>query len=209
MYPTKLAAALTGASIGQLSYWRRSNDGAEPLLVPNFGTGPRALSSSEDLVALRMCVRLRRETSLQKVRRAVDKLRELAPESHLSAHRMESAGRTIVWLTEEGDFVDLVEHPGQPGFPVVMEEIFGPYTANGRSVPALHTPGDGLSVDREVRNGYPVVAGTRIPYDTIAGLANDGVAPAEILDWYPDATVLAINGALNLTRLVERQEPAA
>lgn len=103
MYSTKLTAALTGATPGQPCYWRHRGHGRQPLLWPTYGTGPRAMYSYEDLVALRMCVRLRRETSLQKVRRAVETLRGVAPETHLSAHKMKSAGRTIVWLTEGVD----------------------------------------------------------------------------------------------------------
>ena len=109
MYSSKLTAALTGASLGQLAYWRRHDATSTPILTPEYGTDPRALYSFADVVALRMFVRLRRDTSLQKVRRAVDMLRKYAPDSHLSTHRMKSAGRTIVWLTDDGEFVDLVE----------------------------------------------------------------------------------------------------
>jgi hypothetical protein len=35
-----------------------------------------------------------------------------------------------------------------------------------------------LSVDRETRGGTPVIAGTRVPYDAVAGLAPVGVLAA-------------------------------
>ena len=64
-----------------------------------------------------------------------------------------------MWLTEDGDYIDTVVHPGQPGIPVVMEEVFKSFTtADGRQVPDLHTPAAGLSIDDEVRGGCPVVA---------------------------------------------------
>ena len=120
---------------------------------------------------------------------------------------MKSAGRTIVWLTEEGDYLDTVEHPGQPGIPVVMEEVFRSFTtADGRHVPDLHTPAKGLSIDDEVRGGYPVVAGTRIPYDTVASLAADGLGDADIIDLYPSVSSAGIHGAIELAGLVAQVE---
>lgn len=206
MYSTKLTAALTGATQSQLNYWRRET-GNGPLLVPEYGVEPRAMYSFRDVVALRVCVRLRSETSLQRVRRAVATLQEVAPDTHLSTHSLRTAGRTIVWLTEQGDFVDLVDHPGQPGIRIVMEEVFASFTtASGRTVPSLMTPAQGLSIDDTVRNGYPVLEGTRIPYDAIASLAQDGLEPDEILTLYPKATPEGVRGAVELAELVAQDQ---
>lgn len=207
MYSARLTAALSGATPRQLAYWRRDN-GNGPLLLPEYGTSPRALYSFRDVVALRICVRLRKETSLQRVRRAVAHLQQVAPETHLASHNLKSAGRTIVWLTPEGDYIDTVEQPGQPGIRVVMEEVFRSFTtADGRTVPDLSTPAQGLSIDDEVRGGFPVLTGTRIPYDTIAGLAQDGLSDAEIIDLYPGVTPVGIHGAVDLAELVAQEEP--
>jgi uncharacterized protein (DUF433 family) len=208
MYTARLTAALTGASQRQLAYWRRPRPGQGALLSPEYGTSPRALYSFRDVVALRICVRLRNETPLQRVRRSVAHLQEVAPETHLSAHTLKSDGRTIVWLTPDGDFIDTVEHPGQPGIPVVMEEVFRSFTTvDGRKVPDLTTPAPGLSIDDEVRSGYPVLTGTRIPYDTVAALARDGLTDADIIDLYPNVTVDGIHGAVELAELVGLPEP--
>ena len=75
-YPPKLTAALTGATIRQLSHWRSSRAPAGAVLVPEISSGRPLLYSFRDVVALRTCVRLRQETSLQKIRRALDTLRE-------------------------------------------------------------------------------------------------------------------------------------
>jgi len=159
------------------------------------------------VIALRICVRLRNETSLQRVRRSVAHLQLVAPQTHLSSHNLKSAGRTIVWLTEDGDYVDTVEHPGQPGIRVVMEEVFKSFTTvDGRRVPDLHTPAQGLSIDDEVRGGYPVVAGTRIPYDTVASLAEDGLSDGDIIDLYPSVTADGIYGAIELAEIVAQAE---
>lgn len=207
MYTTRLAAALSGATVRQLAYWRRDT-GTGPLLTPEYGTSPRALYSYRDVVALRICVRLRKETSLQRVRRSVAHLQQVAPNLHLASHQLKSAGPTIVWLTEDGDYIDTVERPGHMGIRVVMEEVLRAFTtADGRKVPDLRTPARGLSIDDEVRGGYPVVAGTRIPYDTIASLAEDGLGAAEIIDLYPSVTRDGIRGAVELAELVGLPEP--
>lgn len=206
MYSSRLTAALTGASQGQLAYWRRDGEHG-PLLLPEYGTKPQAMYSFRDVVALRICVQLRKETSLQRVRRAVAHLQTVAPDTHLSAHSLRSAGRTIVWLTEDGDYIDTVEHPGQPGIRVVMEEVFREFTtASGRQVPDLATPADGVNIDDDIRSGYPVIEGTRIPYDTIAGLAHDGLTDAEIIDLYPSVTEQGIRGAVKLADLVAHED---
>lgn len=207
MYNSRLTATLTGATPAQLAYWRRDN-GQGPLLLPEYGVSPRALYSFRDVVALRICVRLRRETSLQRVRRAVAHLQQVAPDAHLSAHTLKSAGRTIVWLTEDGDYIDTVEQPGQPGIRVVMEEVFASFeTADGRKVPDLTAPAPGLSINDEVRGGYPVLEGTRIPYDTVAGLIHDGLTEDDVIALYPTATVGGIHGAVELSDLVDQAEP--
>lgn len=51
-YPTKMAAALSGATVGQLRGWRQDR-GHGPFLAPELQTRPRALYSFRDVLALR------------------------------------------------------------------------------------------------------------------------------------------------------------
>lgn len=205
MYDTRTTSVLSGATVAQLRFWRKPGPSG-PLLVPSGSEpGQRTRYSYEDVVALRMFVRLRQATSLQRIRRAVAHLRVTHPASHLSAHRLkaEPRGRTIVWLSPDGDYVDVVERPGQPGFPVVMEEVFRAFrTDDGRRVPDLAEPTKGLAVDDAVRSGYPVLAGTRVPYDAVASLAADGLTDGEIVALYPSATPIGIKGAVEFAGLV-------
>ena len=83
MYTTCLTAALEPRP--STAYWRLDS-GRGPLLLPEFGTSPRALYSFRDVIALRICVRLRKETSLQRVRRSVAHLQDTAPEISISPH---------------------------------------------------------------------------------------------------------------------------
>jgi DNA-binding transcriptional MerR regulator len=85
-FPVDLTSVLTGASVGQLRYWRRKNR----LLVPELYARP-ALYSFRDLLALRTVVRLRRTHSLRAIRTAFGNLREFdltehTPRSTNSSH---------------------------------------------------------------------------------------------------------------------------
>ena len=50
-YTTRIAAALSGATVGQLRHWRSPRTG--PLLAPEIAAAPQAFYSFRDLLALR------------------------------------------------------------------------------------------------------------------------------------------------------------
>lgn len=209
-FPAAVAAALSGATVRQLSYWRTQREGRPALLVPEYGTRPRVSYSYRDVVALRVFGQLRDELSLQKIRKAVSWLQENHPDTHLSAHSLkaEPSGRSIVWISEDGEYIDVVERPGQAGITVVMEDVFGAFVSRqGTTVPDLRHPAAGLQVDPGVRGGYPVIAGTRIPYDVVEGLRADGMPPSEIMDLYPGVAAVAVDGAAEFAQLVAHYEP--
>ncbi|MFC6157988.1 DUF433 domain-containing protein [Kribbella jiaozuonensis] len=204
-YPTPLAAALSGASVPQLNYWRRKIPGKGVLFAPEYGSRPRALYSYRDIVVLRMFARLRGDLSLQKVRKVVAVLDEMHPGTHLSAHKVKAlpGGATAVWVNPDGDYVDVLKHPGQGTLKIVMDDVFNAFTtSDGRHVPNLGKPVTGVRIDPEVRGGYPVIEGTRIPFHIVAGLCADGVPANEIAELYPSVSALDVEGAVELTRLV-------
>ncbi|WP_433164460.1 DUF433 domain-containing protein [Kribbella sp. CA-247076] len=206
-YPTPLAAALSGASVRQLNYWRKNTPRKGILFAPEHGTRPRALYSYRDIVALRMFVRLRGDLSLQKVRRVVASLEEMYPETHLSAHKVKAlpGGASAVWVTPDGEYVDVLQHPGHGALKVVMDDLFNAFTtADGRYVPNLGEPATGVTVDPEVRGGYPVIEGTRIPFHVVAGLHADGMPSEEIAELYPSVSPVDVEGAVALAELVAK-----
>ena len=111
-YPSPVAAVLSGASVRQLQYWRTGGDRA--LLVPELPRDAgRVLYSFRDVVALRTFVFLRESVSLQRVRKAVEHLREFGNTEHLSKYRLVTDGASIVLVAPDGDLAtDLVEQPG-------------------------------------------------------------------------------------------------
>ncbi len=196
-YPQDIAAALSGTSLRQLSYWRSTK-----LLVPELSRGSKVRYSFRDVVALRTVAFLREEVSLQKVRRAAANLRDLGKREHLSSYKLVADGDSIVLVSGE-DFIDLVRHPGQHVL-AQMSDVLAPFVNTaGVGVPDFTRPRERLEVDAGVLSGYPVVAGTRVPFDLVAGLVNDGVPPERISDYYPDVDAEAARQAVDYAGYVE------
>ena len=89
-YQPVVAAALSGATLRQLSYWRSSRSTEAPLLAPELHKPRSRVSYSfRDVVALRTFVYLRsREVPLQRVRKAVRSLRDMGATEHLSSYQL-------------------------------------------------------------------------------------------------------------------------
>jgi|SRR6202035_298355 uncharacterized protein (DUF433 family) len=204
-FPVPIASVLTGATVRQLAYWRKHTGSAEPLLIPEGKRGGRFLYSWADVVALRSIVYLRQEKSLPRIRRAVGMLRHLeATEwTHLSAYRLISTDTTIVVKTPSGQLLDLERQPGTVLEEVLMGDVLAPFeTISGRNVPALKRPRPRIAVDPAVLGGYPVIAGTRVPFDVVAHLADDDLAPHEITAIYPSVDPEAIDDATDFAEQV-------
>jgi uncharacterized protein (DUF433 family) len=201
-YEPKLAAALSGATLRQLSHWRRGIGERGAVLVPELSASRPILYSFRDVVALRTCVRLRQEASLQRIRRALNTLREgLDEREHLSAYRLVAGGDTI-YLADPDHAVDLVRSKGNLVI-VEMVDVLAPFYRGGRRIPDLLEPRPHVSIDPAVRGGEPVVGGTRIPASEVAALLRDGVQPAQIGDYYPGVTPEAALDAADFVDYVD------
>ena len=205
-FGAKVAAALSGASLSQLSYRRgpSGRQGGRPVLVPEVSRRP-VLYSFRDVVALRMCVFLREERSLQKIRRAITKLRDLGGQDHLSTYKLVATDRGSIALVDDVGAVDLVKYPGQEII-AEMRDILAPFFNQKRGVvvPEFFHPRRSLLVDEGIRGGHPVVAGTRVPYELVADLVADGVPPGHVSDYYPMVSAEAATDAADFADYVER-----
>jgi uncharacterized protein (DUF433 family) len=201
-YSPKLAAALSGATIRQLAHWRRPRPDAEPVLVPEISSERPILYSFRDVVALRTCVRLRQEASLQKIRRALDSLRgDLGLRDHLSEYRL-VADDSSIYLADSDHAVDLIRSKGN----VVIHQfidVLRPFYVQGRQIPDLLNPRANVEVDPEVRGGEPVISGTRIPYEDVAALMRDGVPAENVHDFFPHVTADAARDAFDFASYVD------
>ncbi len=206
-YSTNMTAALTGATASQLAHWRSSRTG--PLLAPEIQSHPRALYSFRDILALRTCVRLRQYASLQKIRAAVSNLRDLGDREHLAAYKIvaDTAGN-IQLIAQES--IDLGKHAGQGQlFAIDIAEVIVPFAPRaGVLVPDLFRPRANVIVDPETQNGFPVISGTRVPYDLVAGLIAEGTPPEQVSEYYPSVSADAARDAIDFARYVDSFGPS-
>jgi uncharacterized protein (DUF433 family)/DNA-binding transcriptional MerR regulator len=207
-YPTKMAAALSGATVSQFRHWRATRTG--PLLTPEIAAAPRVMYSFRDVLALRTFVRLREDASLQKIRMAIGTLRNIGEVDHLASYRLASDRAGNIQLINENDAVNLGRNPGQLQLIAVIGEIIEPFAVRaGVLVPHLLQPRPGLVVDPDTQGGTPVITGTRVPYDAVAGLMRDGVTAEQIAEYYPAVAAAPARDALDFARYVDSYDPAA
>lgn len=220
-YSTELTAALTAATAGQLARWRKETKKDPAALVPEFGkVGGAWLYSFRDLIALRTFVYLRESTSMQMIRKSVGTLEQLGDRDHLSAYTLTRtttpAGKThdLQWVLDDGDTVSLVKRRGQMVMDrAPMAEIVGPFSVGRdggrRRAPDLYQPNAYVSLDPEVRGGYPVITNTRVPFDTVAALIEDGYPAKAVPTIYPNVSPRAAKAAHQWWRSMERASRAA
>jgi uncharacterized protein (DUF433 family)/DNA-binding transcriptional MerR regulator len=206
-YATKMAAALSGATMHQLRHWR--SPGTGPLLTPELASRPRALYSFQDVLALRTFVKLREDASLQKIRAAIGHLRNLGEAGPLASYQLVADKRGNIQLLAQEQTVNLGDKPGQLQLIAVIGDVIEPFAVRaGVVVPHLLKPRPLLAVDPETQGGTPVIAGTRVPYDAVAGLMRDGVKAEQVGDYYPAVTAEAARDALDFARYVDSYDPA-
>ncbi len=197
-YPDTLTAALGGVTVHQLRNWR---SGTVPLLVPEAHPVRPVRYSFRDLIAIRTFAALRTDFSLQKIRKAVANLQTLVDVEHLSNYRLVGDGSTIVWATGD-ESVDLLKHPGQRLL-ITMRDVLSEFRGwTGATVVPLRRPKRGVEIHPGTLDGFPVIQNTRIPYDTIAGLASDGLNAEDIRHFYPSVTTIGVAGAVAFDQYV-------
>ncbi|WP_067823959.1 DUF433 domain-containing protein [Nocardia inohanensis] len=183
-FPVDLTCTLTGATRHQLSAWRT---GASPLLVPEVAIKPKALYSFRDVLALRTMVFLRSQLPLQRIRKAFRQLVEFDLTEHPSRYKLVSDGQSVFLIDDSGQATDLVLHPGQKVI-AELSEVFAEFrNFNDTPVVDFLHPRKLLEVREGRMSGWPTIVGTRIPYDTIAGLqrGDHRIDPSDVRRFYP------------------------
>ncbi|ASW56033.1 DUF433 domain-containing protein [Plantactinospora sp. KBS50] len=198
-YEPRVAAALSGATVRQLSYWRRTR-----ALVPETSASRPVLYSFRDLVALRTFAYLRGDRSLQSIRKAVRTLKDIGETEHLSSYRLVAQGKRSIALVQDEGAVDLVEKPGQSLTVVKLGDVLQSFPVGDIQVPDLLHPRERISVDPEIRGGHPVVEGTRVPFEVVADLVRDGVEPEQVAAFYPSVSADAARDAADFADYVDR-----
>lgn len=199
-FPSDLTSMLTGASLAQLRNWRSTE-----LLEPEVQQRPKALYSFRDVLALRTFVHLRRDVSLQKIRRAMKALREYDLTDHPSSYKLIADRGSVLLVQDDGDVTDLVQRKGQKLLGT-LENVLAPFVnMQGETVVDFRKPRPNLEVREKRMGGWPTISGTRIPYNSIALLLQDGsVEPEEVQDFYPNVSPAAALDAADFDGAVRR-----
>lgn len=197
-YSSALTAALSGASEGQLANWRREPNA---LLVPEHVGNGKVRYSFRDLLALRTVAKLRKEVSLQKIRKAVANLKNLDDFQHLSYYTLVASSGSILWVPQSDQAVDVLKRPGQQML-VTMQDVLGEFEGWTGTVVPLERPKPGVRINPKILGGFPVIDETRVPYDTVASLAADGLDAQSIRYFYPSVSDVGVSGAIAFDQYV-------
>lgn len=202
-FSTELAITLTGATANQLASWRSTN-----LLLPEGGSRPRVMYSFRDLVALRMFVKLRVGVSLQKVRKALNNLRNMDLTEHPSQYALGTDGASVYLFQTDDPPLDLVKHPGHQLL-ITLDDAFHPFkNFQGREVVNFRNPRERLEIREQRMSGWPTIAGTRLPFDEIANQVGPNLRNFDLIQpFYPGLTRRGAADALSFEEEVESFRP--
>jgi len=168
--------------------------GTPPIVAPSLG---RAFSFI-DLVSLAVVSELwKRNVSETDLRHGAEYLRHFTGEAKPLAHR-ETVERLATsgtaWLADvEGGWYDIGKG-GQGAFKEVIRLYLDKVSYDEVGVARLWQPAPLVVLDPRIQAGMPCIAGTRVPTETIAAMAE--VDPPEIVAAELDLTVEQIEAAI-------------
>lgn len=185
--PVDLAAKIARLSRRQVDYWAKTS-----LVVPSvdrrLSPGRRIrLYGFVDLLALSVGAELKtRGVSLQHIRKIVRYLKTRKYERPLTEVRYATIGKRVYFQHEDGTWEgDL--HPDQ----IVLHQVLNLEPIRQRIAKSVSRD-QSLAGTFERRRGAlgskPVLAGTRIPVETVRRYLDAGRTTDEILTAYPDLT---------------------
>jgi DNA-binding transcriptional MerR regulator len=198
---------LTNLTKRQLQYWDEKSF-LSPSIRNKAGRGHRRLYDFRDLVSLRVAADLRDNgASLQAIRKVAEHLRGLDYRHPLSELKVWSVNGRVYF--EEADTVRSSRRPDQT---VAVYEVPVPGVVNRLTEEVVQLDKERRAGKTETRRGAlgskTLIAGTRIPVETIHHLVRDGADEAEILMLYPDLTPEDVRAALAAERPKSRQRRA-
>ena len=205
-FTSKKVMALTGLSARQLQYWDEQGF-LSPSLRRREGKGRRRLYDFRDLVSLRVAAQLRQVVTLQLIRRTVEHLCALDYDAPLSTQRWWAVKGEVYF--EEADQVRGAREPGQAivegtiDLPVIVHDL------ESAIVKLDERPHGKVERRRGALGSKPLIAGTRIPVESLQRLRRDGADEAEILTLYPDLSAADVQAALAEELPSRRQKRAS
>lgn len=198
--------ALTGLSARQLQYWDEQRF-ISPSLTKRKGRGRKRLYSFRDLVALKVAADLRKQFSLQLIRRVSDHLRKLDYREPLSELKFIVVDGRLYF--QESAIWQEGRPPGQIVAQYLIQLGAIADDLRGEVVKLRERKRGEVERRRGVLGGQPVIAGTRIAVRSIQNLARDGASPNEIIALYPDLTQDDVRAALSVELPQRRKKRAS
>lgn len=181
------AARIAGLSIRQLDYWAGTGL-VEPSVDTRMSPGRRVrLYGFVDLLALLVASELKaRKISLQHIRAIVAHLRSRGYPNPLTQLRFATVGREVYFMHDDGSWEGDLQ-PDQ----VVLHEVLN-LDPLRRRIAAGAQRDTALAGRVERRRGAmgskPLLAGTRVPVDTIRRYLDAGRTVEQVLDSFPTLT---------------------
>lgn len=182
-----VAARVAGLTERQVDYWAGTGL-VEPAVDSRLSPGRRVrLYSFIDLLALLVAAELKnRKVSLQHIRKIVAHLRSRGYTSPLTQLTFATVGRDVYFMHEDGTWEGGLQ-PDQ----VVIHEVLN-LSLLRRRIAAGTRRDAALSGKVERRRGTlgskPVLAGTRVPVDTVKRYLEAGRSVEQILESFPALT---------------------
>jgi len=138
---------------------------------------------------------------LQRIRKAFEGLSSLDLTDHPSKYVLASLDNTVV-LVEDGEMWDLVRWRGH-GVLATLEDVFETFeNFRGDTVVDFRRPRAHLEIREKRMGGWPTIADTRIPYDSIAALVAHGADSETVTNLYPAVSAGAIEDAVSFGKQV-------
>ena len=199
VFTREQVARLTTLTPATLAHWEHSG-----FYGPEFtekAGAYRSLYSFRDVVSLRAIAIMHREhrVSMHELRRAKQFIKRY--EGPWASLTFFVAGGKVWWRNPETQTIEGSRPPGQQEMKVAMKEIDRDTRA---AIARLRerTEGDFGRIERRryvAHNAY-VIAGTRIPTETIWEFHAAGYSPADIIEQYPRLTPKDVGEAIRWER---------
>ena len=185
IYSVAEAAAYVGVPRSTLRHWIRKPRNGRAIIEAASETAARPLSFYNLLEAHILRVALERDAWLQRVRTAIERLREQRPSSHhplLEAQLFTASGyRSLFTKTFDGDIENLSLH-GQLEFRQLLTRYLSRIDVDRTGRPFQLRPFgyEHISINHSVSGGRPTVRGTGILVEIIASRRRAGESPEEL-----------------------------
>jgi uncharacterized protein (DUF433 family) len=193
---------IVGLSRRQLDYWDRTGV-ISPSIAPFEGRGLQRLYSFKDLIKLKVGAEMRRRHMLpSRIKRTIDELEKRGFDDPYISVRflVEPDGSEVLYIDPSMDAPMSARDLDQVAEPIdlPLRDIRSGLEASVAE--HLKRPTGQIRSIRNLQGSAPVIGGTRIPVNKIAGLHEDGWDNDQILAAFPGLTTKDVDVALKHAR---------